>query len=107
MQKLSPKDRLRLMKFVCSFVWADLEVKGSEKKFVTKMVKKLHLTEDEAAQVKGWLQVPPRPEEVDPTQIPKEHRQMFLDTMRDVITADGEVAADEWENLALFEQLLR
>jgi uncharacterized tellurite resistance protein B-like protein len=107
MQKLSAKDRLRLMKFVCSFVWADLEVKGSEKKFVADMVKKLHLSEDEAAQVKQWLKVPPKPEEVDPTQIPKEHRQMFLDTMRDVITADGEVAPDEWENLSLFEQLLR
>jgi uncharacterized tellurite resistance protein B-like protein len=107
MQKLSAKDRLRLMKFVCSFVWADLEVQRSERKFVADMVKKLHLTEEEAAQVKEWLKVPPRPEEVDPTQIPKEHRQMFLDTMRDVITADGEVARDEWENLALFEQLLR
>ncbi len=32
---------------------------------------------------------------------------MFLDTIRDVITADGEVAPDEWENLSLFEQLLR
>jgi uncharacterized tellurite resistance protein B-like protein len=107
MQKLSAKDRLRLMKFVCSFVWADLEVKASERRFVHKMVKKLHLNEDEAAQVEGWLKVPPPPEEVDPTEIPREHRQMFLDTVRDVITADGEVAPNEWENLALFEQLLR
>src|SRR4051812_9348512 len=107
MQKLRPKDRLRLMKFVCSFVWADLEVRDSERKFVAKMVKKLRLDEAEAAQVDRWLEVPPRPEEVDPTQIPPEHRQIFLDTMRDVITADGEVAKDEWENLALFEQLLR
>ena len=107
MQKLSAKERMRLMKFVCSFVWADLEVKDSERKFVTKMSKRLHLTEDEVEQVKGWLKVPPRPEEVDPSQIPKEHRQMFLDTIRDVITADGEVAQSEWENLALFEQLLR
>lgn len=107
MQNLSAKDRLRLMKFVCSFVWADLEVKGSERKFVAKMVKKLALSDEEAELVKGWLKVPPPPEEVDPTKIPKEHRQVFLDTMRDVITADGEVAADEWENLALFEQLLK
>jgi uncharacterized tellurite resistance protein B-like protein len=106
MQKLSAKDRLQLMKFVCSFVWADLEVKDSERKFVARMVKKLRLDEAEAEQVKGWLRVPPRPEEVDPTTIPKAHRQMFLDTIRDVITADGEVAPDEWENLALFEQLL-
>lgn len=107
MQKLAAKDRMRLMKFVCSFVWADLEVKATERKFVADMVKKLHLTADEKAQVQGWLKVPPRPEEVDPTEIPKEHRQMFLDTIRDVITADGEVDAEEWENLALFEQLLR
>lgn len=106
MQKLSSKDRLRLMRFVCSFVWADLEVKQTEKKFVSNLVKKLHLTDDEKAQVQGWLKVPPRAEEVDPTTIPKEHRQMFLDTIRDVITADGEVAPTEWENLALFEQLL-
>ena len=106
-QKLSSADRLQLMKFVCSFIWADLEVKASEKKFVTNMVKKLKLDEKEAAEVKKWLQVPPAPEEVDPTRIPKEHRQLFLDTIRDVIRADGEVAPDEWENLALFEQLLR
>ena len=106
MQKLTSTDRLRLMKFVCSFAWADLEIKDSERKFIGKMVKKLHLDPSESAQVDGWLRVPPPPEEVDPTQIPKEHRQLFLDTIRDVITADGEVAQDEWENLALFEQLI-
>jgi len=106
MKKLSSQERLRLMKFVCSFVWADLEVKDSERKFVAKMTKKLHLDAAEAAQVKGWLEVPPPPEEVDPTDIPREHRQLFLDTIRDVITADGEVSQDEWEELALFEQLL-
>src|SRR3954468_1571878 len=70
MHKLKPKDRLRLMKFVCSFVWADLEVRDSERKFVAKMVKKLKLDKSEAAQVEGWLKLPPKPEEVDPTQIP-------------------------------------
>ena len=107
MQKLTSKDRLRLMKFVCSFAWADLEIKDSERNFIGKMVKLLHLDAAEAAQVDGWLKVPPPPEEVDPTRIPREHRQLFLDTIRDVIRADGEVAPDEWENLALFEQLLR
>lgn len=106
MKKLSSEERLRLMKFVCSFVWADLEVKDSERKFVTKMAKKLHLDANESALVKAWLEVPPRPEEVDPTDIPREHRQLFLDTIRDAITADGEVSPDEWEELSLFEQLL-
>jgi hypothetical protein len=107
MQKLSRQDRLHLMKFVCSFAWADLEIKSSERKFVEKMMKKLRLDDAEKAQVQQWLELPPRAEEVDPTRIPVAHRQMFLDTIRDTITADGEVAQDEWENLALFEQLLK
>ena len=107
MQKLSRQDRLHLMKFVCSFAWADLEIKTSERKFITKMMKKLRLDDAERAQVEQWLEVPPRAEEVDPTRIPSAHRQIFLDTIRDVITSDGEVAKDEWENLSLFEQLLR
>jgi len=107
MKKLSQKDRLRLMKFVCSFVWADLEVKESERNFVGKVIEKLGLDAEEAAQVQKWLEVPPRAEELDPTRIPREHRKLFLDTIRDVITADGEVSKDEWENLELFEQLLR
>ena len=107
MKRLRPKDRLRLMKFVCSFVWADLEVKDSERAFVQRIVKRLRLDADEAAQVNAWLEVPPRAEELDPTTIPKEHRQLFLDTIRDVIVTDGEVSPAEWENLSLFEQLLQ
>lgn len=107
MKRLSHKDRLQLMKFVCSFVWADLEVKDAERKFVHKLVRKLHLDEHEKAQVEEWLKVPPRPEEVDPTLVPHEHRKLFLDTIRDVVTADGQVDSQEWENLALFEQLLK
>ena len=107
MNNLSREDRLSLMKFVCSFAWADLEVKASERKFITKLMKQLQLDAEEKAQVEGWLKVPPRPEEVDPTTIPHAHRKLFLDTIRDVITADGQVDKEEWENLALFEQLLR
>jgi uncharacterized tellurite resistance protein B-like protein len=107
MKRLRPNDRLRLMKFVCSFVWADLEVKDSERAFVERFVKKLKLDADEAAQVNAWLEVPPPAEELDPTTIPQEHRQLFLDTIRDVIVTDGEVSEAEWENLSLFEQLLQ
>jgi hypothetical protein len=107
MQKLSKQDRLHLMKFVCSFVWADLEVKDTERTFVAKMAKSLKLDADELSKVEGWLRVPPRPEEVDPTRVPKAHRQLFLDSIRDAITSDGEVHKDEWDNLALFEALLR
>jgi uncharacterized tellurite resistance protein B-like protein len=107
MKKLDRADRMRLMKFVCSFVWADLKVKDSERAFVKKLVKKLNLDPGEAKEVDGWLELPPVPDEVDPTQIPSAHRKLFIDTMREVVAVDGEVDPEEKENLDLFEQLVR
>jgi uncharacterized tellurite resistance protein B-like protein len=106
LEKLDPEDRLRLMKFICSFAWADLEVHDEERNFVVKMSAKLGLSRDEIKQVKEWLQVPPPPEEVDPTEIPRAHRQLFLDAARAMVIADGKVDPEEAENLALFEMLV-
>ncbi len=107
MKDLSREERLRLMRFLCSFAWADLEVHAKERAFVTKMVTKLGLESDEAALVKGWLKVPPPPEEVDPATVPVEHRRLFLETVRDLIAADGELRPEEQEAFALLEALLR
>ncbi len=104
--ELSKEDRLRLVKFVCSFAWADLQIAESERRFVHKLVRKLKLDVDEKRQVEDWLEIPPRAEELDPAEIPREHRELFLATAREMIQADGEVAEEEVENLALFEQLL-
>ena len=104
---LTTSDRLRLMRFVCSFAWADLEIADTEKNFVRQLVGKLNLGDDEKSQVEGWLQRPPAPEDVDPMDIPPEHRQIFLTTMMDVVGADGKIDEAEMENLTLLEQLLR
>ena len=106
LSKLSSDDRLRLMRFICSFAWADLEVQDEERGFVKRMSEKLGLDEIELAQVKEWLEVPPRPEDVDPADIPREHRQLFVDAVRAMVVADGRVDPDEAENLALFEMLV-
>ncbi|PRQ03448.1 Tellurite resistance protein TerB [Enhygromyxa salina] len=102
---LPREDRLRLMKFVCSFAWADLEVQAQERDFVGKMIEHLEL-EDARAQVEGWLRHPPPPEEVDPTDVPREHRELFLDAVRRLVAADERIDPKEAETLALFEQLL-
>lgn len=106
MKELDREDRMRLMRFVCSFAWADLEVKDAERKMIRKLVKKLGLDAGEVAEVEGWLEVPPRAEELDPADVPRAHRRLFLETVRSVIVADGEVDQDEAENLVLFEMLL-
>lgn len=102
---LSREDRLRLMKFVCSFAWADLEVQDEERTFVSKMIDHLELHADRSL-IEGWLRHPPRPEEVDPTDVPREHRELFLDAVRRLVAADDRIDPKEAETLALFEQLL-
>ena len=104
--KLDRAERLRLMKFVCSFAWADLEVVEPERKFVHKMIKKLGLAKDEIALVNGWLEVPPPADEVDPADVPREDRRLFLEVARQVIESDGEISEEERENITLLEQLL-
>jgi uncharacterized tellurite resistance protein B-like protein len=105
--KLSRSERMRLMRFVCSFAWADLEVQDEERKFVARLMHRLALDDEERRQVEAWLKGPPPPEEVDPSQVPREHRQLFLDTMRELVGADQVLDPEERETLSLFEQLLR
>lgn len=105
--KLSKEERLRLMRFACSFAWADLEIRQTERDFIKKLQKELKLDADEIAKVEKWLEVPPRPEDVDPAKVPAAHRQMFLDAAKGMIAADGEIDPAEAETYELFEQLLR
>jgi hypothetical protein len=105
LSSLDREDRLRLMKFVCSFAWADLEIQAEERQFVGRMVDKLGLEADRE-RIDRWLERPPAPEEVDPTQVPREHRELFLEAIRGLISADNVIDENEAVNLELFEQLL-
>jgi tellurite resistance protein len=105
-QELSSEDRLRLMRFVCSFAWADLEVRQEERQLVSELARKLGMSEREREQVARWLAHPTRPEEVDPQDIPTEHRQMFLSAARAMIAIDGDIDPQEAATLELFELLL-
>ena len=106
LDQLDREDRLRLMKFVCSFAWADLEVQDAEREFVARLVRELELDAEETEQVEAWLEVPPAAEELDPSDIPRAHRQLFLDTARAMIVADGKIDRDEAETLILLDALL-
>ena len=106
MDQLNRDDRLRLVKFVCSFAWADLEIRPEERIFVDHIVRSLELDDEDQSKVAGWMKIPPSPESVDPTQIPLAQRQLFIDSIEGVIASDGEVAPEERENLALLKELL-
>ncbi|MFK7739920.1 MAG: TerB family tellurite resistance protein [Planctomycetota bacterium] len=104
--KLSPAERMNLMKFVCSFVWTDLNVSQAERDVVMRICGQLQLNEAEMKHVSGWLEVPPTAEELDPNDVPPEHRQIFLTTAEMVVKADGKVVPAESESLKLFRDLL-
>ncbi len=106
LNQLDRASRMRLMKFVCSFAWADLEVRTAERAFVAGLIRRLDLDDSERDQVRAWLELPPTPEAVDPGLIPIEHRTLFLEEIEGVIISDGEVAPEERENFELLRELL-
>ncbi len=106
LSELDPSDRLQLMKFVCSFAWADLEIHRKERAFILELVRRLEFDPDDSRKIARWLEVPPQPEEVDPTTIPDEHRRVFLRSIEGLIEADGVVSQGEIDSLDLFRSLL-
>ena len=106
LENLSRDDRMKLMRFVCAFAWADLEVAEEERLFVSGLMQKMDLNDVEAADVASWMAHPPAPEEVDPMEIPTEHKEVFLSAIREMVKADGEIAKHEADSYVLIEQLL-
>ena len=105
--RLSSSARLRLLRFVCSFAWADLQVTPAERAAVQGLVRRLRLTAAEKRQVSGWLEVPPPADDVDPNDIPPGQRQLFLDEVRRLVVADGRLSGEEQSSYRVFERLLR
>jgi uncharacterized tellurite resistance protein B-like protein len=106
LDQLDRRDRLRLVEFVCSFAWADLEIHPEERVFIAQLIRRLGLDDDEDLQVQKWLERPPQLDEVDPTSIPTAHRRVFVEAIEGLIEADGEVSEEESETLEIFKQLL-
>lgn len=104
--ELDRRDRLRLVEFVCSFAWADLEIKPEERVFISRLIRSLELDEEEDLQVQQWLDRPPRLDDLDPTSIPSAHRRVFVEAIEGLIAADGEVSDEERDSLEVFKQLI-
>ena len=101
-EKLSRDERMLLLRFVCAFAWTDLEIRDGERKFVQRLMDRMQLSGEDRAEVEGYLHVAPSPEETNPQLIPPEHRRIFIDSVRALIYADGDVDAEERQR---FEKL--
>lgn len=105
--QLDRKDSLRLLKFVCTFAWTDLQVQPQERDLVMRIAGRLGVTGKDLAQVQQWLAMPPKADEVDPASVPKQHRELFVHAAEWAIKADGKVVPAERDAMQLFRALLR
>lgn len=106
LDQLDRRERLRLVQFVCSFAWADFEIRPEERVFISRLIRRLELGEEDDLQVQIWLDRPPNSDDLDPTSIPAAHRRFFVEAIEGLIGADGETAEEERETFEIFKQLL-
>lgn len=104
--QLTEDEKLRLLRFVCSFAWADLEIAEKERDFVRDLAQKMALSDEANEQVLSWLDHPPSEEELDPFEVPAAHRKLILEAVLEMVAADGIVDMMEVESFAIFEALM-
>lgn len=105
-ESLNPDERLLLMRFVCSFAWADFEIRDEERRWIAALIGRLDLGDEERAAVEVWLERPPSVESIDPALVPVAHREVFLTAIASLIRTDGEVSEEEAESFDLLKQLV-
>lgn len=106
LEKLTDDEKLRLLRFLCTFAWADLSVGDPERRLVQDLIRRFGLGSDDSIMAAGWLDHPPNEEDIDPTDIPKEHRQLVLDAVLEMVSVDGHVDSMEAESFAVLSALM-
>jgi len=102
---LSSVDRRQVLRFAASFLWADLEVADSERRFLTQLADELEM-DDAEKEVAGLLASPPVPEDVDPTSVPAAVADVVRQAALRAIAADGRVGSEEMSMFELLDDLL-
>ena len=102
---LSSTDRVQVLRFAASFLWADLEVADAERRFLTELARELDVN-DASSEVAGLLAQPPVPEDVDPTSVAPAIADLVRQAALRAIAADGRVGSDEMKMFELLDDLL-
>lgn len=100
--ELTEAERVELMRFLCSFAWADGEVQSQERELLERVLGGLKLGTQARAEVTEWLFTPPDMTGFDFAAIAAEKRQLFLDQAFAVASAHGGLAAEELRHLQMF-----
>lgn len=107
MASLNQTTKLQLVRFACAFAWADLSVHPAERAEILALMERLHIDEPHERQaVIRWLKAPPPADELDPLEIPPEHRELFVRECEEIIRADGVIKTEEIEAIRLLRKIL-
>jgi hypothetical protein len=99
-------DRLCILRFAASFLWADLTVDLAEHAFFLDLVHELGVPDKELRAVFDMLDSPPEPEDVDPTRVSPALARTVRSVALRAIASDGRVVPREMELFDLLDELL-
>lgn len=101
---MTDAERLSVLRFAASFLWADHRVDGRERGFLHELARELGV--EDAAFVEALLRNPPAGEDVDPSAVPS----VLAPTVRDValraIASDGAIEEPEMDLFFVLDELL-
>jgi hypothetical protein len=99
-------DRLCLLRFAATFLWADLEVDLTEHAFFLDLARELGVSRRSLPRVIDMLASPPAPEHIDPTRVSPALAATVRDVALRAIASDGRVLPREMELFDLLDELL-
>jgi hypothetical protein len=102
---LSSTNRKQVLRFAASFLWADLEVADSERRFLSELARELDV-KSAPDELEDLLASPPVPEDVDPASVPPAIADLVRHAALRAIAADGRVDNDEMTMFELLDDLL-
>jgi hypothetical protein len=99
-------DRLCLLRFAATFLWADLDVDLAEHAFFLDLARELGVSRGALPAVVDMLSSPPAPEHIDPTRVSPALARAVRDVALRAIASDGRVLPREMELFDLLDELL-
>jgi hypothetical protein len=106
MPSLLTDDRLCVLRFAASFLWADLELDLAEHAFFLDLASELGVPDGALPSVIDLLSSPPEPEDVDPTRVSPALAATVRNVALRAIASDGRVVPREMELFDLLDELL-
>jgi hypothetical protein len=105
--RFSEKAKRRIMRFAIACAWADLELDEAELDVIFELAAELRLDAIGRALLVEWVEMPPAPEDVDPTLLDAKEARACLVIAKRVIEADGKKTEEECALYALLSELFR